>query len=128
MSKVDRAYYVPTSSRSEAYIDSPQSIGYGATVSAPHMHALAAGALLNHLYQGSKVLDVGSGSGYTVSIFWHLVKSEDEGHSISGQVVGIDHMPQLVEMADGNLRRDGLTEALDKEWIELVVGDGRQGG
>lgn len=127
MSKVDRANYVPSSSRKVAYTDSPQSIGYGATVSAPHMHALAAEALLIYLKPGSKVLDVGSGSGYTVSIFWHLVKIDSEGVDTPGQVVGIDHIPQLVQMADGNLCKDGLIQALNKKWIELVTGDGRQG-
>lgn len=34
MSAVDRANYTHPS---YAYIDSPQSIGYGATISAPHM-------------------------------------------------------------------------------------------
>lgn len=33
--QVDRAHYAPAS----AYEDSPQSIGYAATISAPHMHA-----------------------------------------------------------------------------------------
>ena len=68
MTKVDRANYVRSSSIREAYSDSPQSIGYGATVSAPHMHAHAAEALLPYLKRGNKVLDVGSGSGYTMSI------------------------------------------------------------
>jgi protein-L-isoaspartate(D-aspartate) O-methyltransferase len=128
MSKVDRANYVPTSSRREAYTDAPQPIGYGATISAPHMHAMAVEALLGHLKQGSKVLDVGSGSGYTVSIFWHLVKGEGEGLNQAGQVVGIDHISQLVQMADSNLRKDGLADVLDKKWVELVTGDGRLGG
>jgi protein-L-isoaspartate(D-aspartate) O-methyltransferase len=128
MSKVDRANYVPTSSRREAYTDAPQSIGYGATVSAPHMHAMAAEALQDYLRRGSKVLDVGSGSGYTLSMFWHLVKNEgQEGPDQKGQVVGIDHIPQLVKMADDNLRKDGLADALDRGCIEIVEGDGRLG-
>lgn len=130
MSRVDRANYVPALSRREAYSDAPQPIGYGATVSAPHMHAHAAEALLPYLKRGNKVLDVGSGSGYTMAIFWHLVKQEDQEQSqgIQSQVVGIDHMPQLVQMADGNLRKDGLASVLDKQWIEVVTGDGRLGG
>jgi hypothetical protein len=35
MEHVDRKYYAPFS----PYYDSPQSIGFGATISAPHMHA-----------------------------------------------------------------------------------------
>ncbi len=37
MLKVDRKYYAHKNS----YIDSPQSIGYGVTISAPHMHGYA---------------------------------------------------------------------------------------
>jgi len=37
LEKVDRKYYCPSS----PYYDSPQSIGHGATISAPHMHAWA---------------------------------------------------------------------------------------
>jgi protein-L-isoaspartate(D-aspartate) O-methyltransferase len=36
MTAVDRADYCSA----EPYFDSPQSIGYGATISAPHMHAV----------------------------------------------------------------------------------------
>jgi protein-L-isoaspartate(D-aspartate) O-methyltransferase len=37
MEKVDRKYYAPKN----PYMDSPQYLGYGATISAPHMHAYA---------------------------------------------------------------------------------------
>lgn len=35
---IDRKYFVP---KEPYYNDSPTSIGYGATISAPHMHAYA---------------------------------------------------------------------------------------
>ena len=37
MIKVDRKYYTTL----YPYVDSPQTLGYGATISAPHMHAYA---------------------------------------------------------------------------------------
>lgn len=37
MEKVDRKFYAPK----HPYEDTPQLIGYGATISAPHMHAYA---------------------------------------------------------------------------------------
>ncbi|KAK0449827.1 protein-L-isoaspartate O-methyltransferase [Desarmillaria tabescens] len=114
MCKVDRANYVID--KEDAYQDSPQVIGHGATISAPHMHAYATEHLLPYLHPGARVLDVGSGS-------WLL------GGCLppSGQVVGIEHIPELVDWSAENLRKDGLAEALDKEEIELVVGDGRLG-
>ena len=45
-----------------------RQIGFGATISAPHMHAHAAENLLNFLpkadFKRGAILDVGSGSGY----------------------------------------------------------------
>ena len=46
-----------------AYLDAPQGIGCGATISAPHMHAYALELLAEQLRPGAKVLDVGSGTG-----------------------------------------------------------------
>ena len=40
------------------------SAGYGATISAPHMHAWCLELLSDRLRPGSQALDVGSGSGY----------------------------------------------------------------
>lgn len=57
MRKVDRGNYCDFS----PYLDSPQSIGYGVTISAPHMHAHALEMLKEHLFEGAKALDVGSG-------------------------------------------------------------------
>ena len=57
MRKVDRGNYCTYS----PYMDSPQSIGYGVTISAPHMHAHALEILKDYLFEGAKALDVGSG-------------------------------------------------------------------
>jgi len=123
--KVDRANYVLE--KSEAYMDSPQPIKYGATISAPHMHAHAAENLLPYLKPGGKVLDVGSGSGYTCAIFHHLVTTPGGPGNDDGVVVGIDHIPELVQWSIGNLCRDGLGTALDAGSVRMVAGDGRQG-
>ncbi|KAK2461149.1 hypothetical protein APHAL10511_006676 [Amanita phalloides] len=115
---VDRANYVKDSA--SAYEDAPQRIGYGATISAPHMHAYATENLFPHLRPGAKVLDVGSGSGYLLAIFHRIVGE-------TGKVVGIEHVPELVEWSRENLRKDGLGKALDAKQIEVIVGDGRDG-
>ncbi|TIA92866.1 hypothetical protein E3P99_00421 [Wallemia hederae] len=118
MKKVDRANYVRI--KSAAYEDSPQSIGHSATISAPHMHAHATENLLEYLKPGNKVLDVGSGSGYSCAVFHNLVTE-------TGKVVGIEHIDQLVESSKENLRRDGLGGALESGAIKMIAGDGRQG-
>jgi len=124
--KVDRKNYVLD--KGSAYVDSPQSIRYGATISAPHMHAYAAEHLLSFLKPGGKVLDVGSGSGYTCAIFHHLVSPNVEGQP-NGKVVGIDHIPELVAYSLDNLRNDGLGNAIgaNPPLIEVHASDGREG-
>ena len=42
--------------------DHPVPIGYGETISAPHMHAEALRLLEDHCTLGASVLDVGSGN------------------------------------------------------------------
>lgn len=41
--------------------------------------------------------------------------------------MGIDHIPELVDLSITNLRKDGLGEALEKKEIEMIAGDGRKG-
>lgn len=60
MLAVDRGNY----SKNNPYMDAPQGIGYGVTISAPHMHAHALELLKDQLTEGERALDVGSGSGY----------------------------------------------------------------
>ncbi|KAG6876193.1 hypothetical protein C0993_005037 [Termitomyces sp. T159_Od127] len=120
MESVDRAHYVRNRSPLSAYEDSPQPIGYGATISAPHMHAYAASEILPFLRPGARVLDVGSGSGYLAAVFHHLVGP-------TGTVVGIEHVDELAQWSKENLRQDGLGDALDAGRIVIVTGDGREG-
>ncbi|KAJ6591215.1 protein-L-isoaspartate O-methyltransferase [Mycena vulgaris] len=130
MNAVDRAHFVPN--KSDAYTDSPQSIGHGATISAPHMHAFAVDYLLPFLRPGAKVLDIGSGSGYLCAVLHNLVssyaKDEPEKVVIPGKVIGIEHIPELVDWSLQNLKQDDRTRrAIEDKQIEIHVGDGRLG-
>ena len=52
-----------------AYADAPQAIGFKATISAPHHHALTLETLYKQITTpGSRTLDVGCGSGVTNSL------------------------------------------------------------
>ena len=71
---LDRADFINKNIKNEAYIDSPLYIGYGATISAPHMHAYSLESfyekiknfdlVLINAENKLKFLDVGSGSGF----------------------------------------------------------------
>ncbi|KZS96207.1 Pcmt1-prov protein [Sistotremastrum niveocremeum HHB9708] len=127
MKHVDRKNYVRSRSTGTAYEDSPQSIDYGATISAPHMHAHAAENLLPLLKPGARVLDIGSGSGYTAAIFYHLIADPRLPVHDRGVVVGIDHISELVEWSKENLVKDGLEGPLQRGEIQMIAADGRLG-
>eukprot|EP01041_Mallomonas_annulata_P008164 gene8164-16781_t len=95
MMNVDRKDYV---SSGDPYYDSPQGIGHGQTISAPHMHAYALEYLLPAVMRpGAKVLDVGCGSGYFTAILAHA--------NPSVTVYGIDYIPELVRLSEENIRK-----------------------
>lgn len=119
MKSVDRGFYVVKGS-GNPYVDSPQGIGSGATISAPHMHAHCLEVLHPWLKTGARVLDVGSGTGYLTALFAEFVGKE-------GLVVGVDHIPELVAQSEKNIRADGKGKLLDDERIVMVVADGRLG-
>lgn len=124
MSSVDRANYAPHS----PYEDSPQGIGFAATISAPHMHASAAEALLEFMPEnrGVSVLDVGSGSGYLTHVLANIVCGGDG--TGEGKVVGIDHIKGLTDMSTNNMRKsEEGRRLLDTGKVEFITGDGRKG-
>ena len=115
MERVDRQYYAPR----HPYEDTPQPIGYNATISAPHMHAYAMEYLLSKLTTASNVLDVGSGTGYLTAAMAYLVPP-------NAKVYGIEHVPELVQMSLNNIKKSN-PELLKGDRIEIIQGDGREG-
>lgn len=124
--QVDRAHYAP----SKPYSDAPQQIGHGATISAPHMHGHACEYLIDYLKPGNKVLDIGSGSGYLTHVLANLVtgSSPSSTGSSDGQVVGIDHIPELVELAHANMTKSERgRKFLESGQVKFTTADGRLG-
>ncbi|KAL1207256.1 Protein-L-isoaspartate O-methyltransferase 2 [Cardamine amara subsp. amara] len=119
METLDRGLFVPVGS-SSAYVDTPMPIGYNATISAPHMHATCLQLLEDKLQPGMRALDVGSGTGYLTGCFALMVGDE-------GRVVGVDHIPELVDMSIKNIEKSVAASLLKKGSLSLHVGDGRKG-
>jgi len=100
------------------------------------MHAYAADHLLPFLRPGARVLDIGSGSGYLCAVLHHLVTSytsalptdQSATAAVSGYVVGIEHIPELVDWSLQNLKKDERTRrSVESTAIEIHAGDGRLG-
>ncbi|KAI8870924.1 protein-L-isoaspartate O-methyltransferase-like protein [Ramicandelaber brevisporus] len=119
MLAVDRGHFC-SGRGSHAYVDAPQSISFGATISAPHVHAYALEYLKDFLVPGARALDVGSGSGYLTACFATMTGP-------TSHVVGIDHIPELVEQSRKNIEKSNKDLFVPEGRLKLVVGDGRKG-
>jgi protein-L-isoaspartate(D-aspartate) O-methyltransferase len=67
---VDRRRFVPEEESSQAYIDRPLSIGHGQTISQPFIVALMTDLL--DISESSRVLEIGTGSGYQAAILGEI--------------------------------------------------------
>ncbi len=113
MLRVPREEFVPPEYRRLSYYDSPLPIGYGQTISAPHMVAIMTERLSPA--PGHRVLEVGTGSGYQAAVLAEMVGPR-------GHVWTVERIPGLAEFALSNLSRTGY---LDR--VTIVVGDGSEG-
>ncbi len=93
---VDRVNFLPLEQRANADIDMALPVGYGQTNSQPY----TVRKMLEWLdaKPGHKVLDVGSGSGWTTALLAHIVGPK-------GKVYAVEKVPELVEFGQGNNQR-----------------------
>lgn len=89
------------------------------------MHASAAESLLPFLHTNSRVLDIGSGSGYLTAVLAEIVNRD--GNS-QGKIVGLEHIQALRDLGERNMgRSERGSEMLGSGKVKFVVGDGRKG-
>lgn len=106
---VPRHLFIPEAERSNAYEDRPLPIGYGQTISQPYIVALMT-SLLN-LRPNSRVLEVGTGSGYQAAVLSRL----------AGQVYSVEILKPLGERARRTLAELGYRN------VKVRIGDGYKG-
>jgi protein-L-isoaspartate(D-aspartate) O-methyltransferase len=97
-----REEFLPRDQRERASYDGPLDIGHGQTNSQPR--TVAAMLRLLEVQPGDRVLDVGSGSGWTTALLAHLTGP-------AGSVIGVEIKPDLVAFGAANLARVGPTWA-----------------
>jgi len=99
---VPRADFLPGTQRWRAGFDGPIGIGHGQTNSQPR--TVATMLTLLDVHPGQRVLDVGSGSGWTTALLGHLVGP-------TGTVLGVELEPELAGWGARNLSRAGMPQA-----------------
>ena len=96
---VPRHLFVPPNMQREAYANRPLPIGYGQTISQPYIVALMTELL--DPKPGTKILEVGTGSGYQAAI---LTKFTPNVHTI--EIVGPLHQQALPRLQKFGLGAD----------------------
>jgi protein-L-isoaspartate(D-aspartate) O-methyltransferase len=109
MAEVPREEFVPERFRHRAYADSALPIGEEQTISQPWIVAAICQAL--ELHGSERVLEIGSGSGYSAAVLARLAAS----------VIGIERVEALAVEARRRLAHLGVDN------VELLVGDGTRG-
>ncbi|HEX08551.1 MAG TPA: protein-L-isoaspartate O-methyltransferase [Thermoplasmatales archaeon] len=110
--EVPRENFVPDYLKKSAYFDTPLEIGFGQTISAPHMVAIMCECL--DLKKGHKVLEIGSGSGYHAAVVSKIIGEK-------GRVYSVERIKELADIARENIRKTGIKN------VEVFVGDGSLG-
>jgi protein-L-isoaspartate(D-aspartate) O-methyltransferase len=108
-----REGFLPETERRRAAYDGPLAIGHGQTNSQPR--TVEAMLRLLDVYAGQRVLDVGSGSGWTTALLAHLTGP-------TGRVIGVELEPDLVELGTRHLDAHDLPWASIHEAVPGVLG------
>jgi protein-L-isoaspartate(D-aspartate) O-methyltransferase len=109
MREVPREAFVPAALAGEAYEDMPLPIEAGQTISQPYIVALMIAAA--GIAPGSKVLEIGAGSGYAAAVVGR----------IADRVIAIERHGELAALAEVRMRQLGYLN------IRIVEGDGSAG-
>ncbi len=100
--KYQRQDFVPDDVRGDVAFDAALPIGFGQTISQPSTVL----QMLEWLEAepGDRVLDVGSGSGWTTALLSHIIGPR-------GAVYAVERIPELLEFGRGNCQAVGVRNA-----------------
>lgn len=127
--RIKRIDFLPEKLKSLAEVDEALTIGWGQTISQPLVVAFMMELLQPN--KGEKILDVGSGSGWTSALLAHIVsggelntKGKRGKGKGSGKIIAIDIIPELIEFGKENVSKYNFIE---KGIVEFICADGSQG-
>ncbi|MBD3789151.1 MAG: protein-L-isoaspartate O-methyltransferase [Campylobacterales bacterium] len=96
---IDRKYFIPEEFEEYTYVDAPLPIGNNQTISQPTTVAFMLELL--DPKDGNRILDIGSGSGWTAGLLCYLTGKK-------GSMVGLERIDELVQMGKKNLSKFGF--------------------
>ncbi len=113
--KIKRVDFLPDDIKDLAELNEALPIGYGQTISQP----LVVAFMLEQLSpkEGDKILDIGSGSGWTTTLLAEIVGSK-------GKVIAMEIIPELKKFGERNVAKYNF---IKKEIVESICGDGSKG-
>jgi len=113
--KIKRVDFLPEDLKDLAELNEALPISYGQTISQP----LVAAFMLEQLQpqRGEKILDIGSGSGWTAALLAEIVGGK-------GRVVAVDIIPELVGFGKKNVEKYNFVE---KGIVKFICADGSKG-
>jgi protein-L-isoaspartate(D-aspartate) O-methyltransferase len=113
--KIKRHDFVRPEDAGQAEIDAPLGIGRGQTISQPATVAFMLEKLRPK--RGEKILDVGSGSGWTAALLADIIGSE-------GKVYGLERIRELADFAINNINKYNF---IKKGSVQIFCTDGYRG-
>ena len=120
MRTLPRTKFLPPDSQPYSATDTPLPIGYGQTISAPHMVAIMNEAL--QLETGQKILEIGAGSGWHAATIAEIIAPKEAPRSEWGHVYTVEIVQSLADTARKNIMNTGYSDR-----ITIIVGDGSKG-
>lgn len=118
MQAVPRLAFLPPDQRSHSERDAPLPIGHGQTNSQPT--TVRQMLELLDVQPGDRILDVGSGSGWSTALLAHLTGP-------TGGVTGIERVPALVTFGATNVASRGMPWAHVEAAVPGVLGHAAHG-
>ena len=118
--KIKRIDFLPGKLKDFAELNEALPIGYGQTISQP----LVVAFMLEKLepQPGEKILDIGSGSGWTSALLAEIVS--EGGKNKKGKVIALEIVPELLDFGRENVKKYNFIE---KKIVEFVCADGSKG-
>ncbi|KAI5752833.1 hypothetical protein M8J77_020924 [Diaphorina citri] len=116
MREVDKEEFAPMDPLDKGHYDYPIDLGYGTWMEPPYQIAGSLEYMKRHLTPGSKVLEIGAGTGYMTSLLSLL----------AGHVTAIEHVPELANRIKDNMVR-GAPRVYFRKNFDIICADGRKG-